>query len=90
MSVAVAQPRYDLQDVERDLVFLLVAKADFAFGPGKRAAIPSSERLAAGGRLAVGVTSSSQDNIVISNAWIMRVCGKNGKVFVCELMSMRG
>ncbi len=55
----------------------------------KRAASSGSDRLEEGDKLAVGVTSSYQDNIVISNAWIMRVRGKNGKVFVCEFVPMQ-
>lgn len=47
-----------------------------ADGPENRAAIGGFGRLEVGGKLAVGVTSSSQDNIVISNRLIMRAGGK--------------
>jgi len=57
-------------------VALTGAVANVADGPEKSPAISGSDRLEDGGKLAVGVTSSSQDNIVISNSWIMRARAK--------------
>src|SRR3990167_6582737 len=53
-------------------VGVIDASASIADGLEKCSAISRSDRLGEGGKLAVGVTSSSQDNIVISNSWIMR------------------
>ena len=72
-----------------EAVGLGAASEKVAAGPEKRNAISGSDRLEEGDKLAVGVTSSSQCNIVISNAWIMRVRAINGKVFVCEFVPIR-
>jgi hypothetical protein len=52
----------------KGFVVLAGAMATAAEVPEKSDAINESDGLADGGKLAVGVTSSSQDNIVISNS----------------------